>query len=249
MTRVAVVTGASRGIGEATARLAAARGYAVCVNYCADAAGAAAVVADIERGGGTAIAVRADVASEADVDALFARVDRALGLPAALVNNAGILGRPGPIDTADAATIRRLFDVNVLGTMLCARAAARRMSTRRGGAGGVIVNVSSIAARVGAAGPWLPYAASKGAIDTFTAGLAKELAPDGIRVNAVSPGLIKTRIRADAGADPAIDDAIVAQVPLQRIGTPEECAAAILWLLSDEAAYVTGAVLPVTGGR
>jgi len=249
MAKIALITGSGRGIGAATARLAARRGYAVCVNYVKNPERAEQVVAEIRSGGGKAIAVQADVGNENGVVELFARVDRELGRLTALVNNAGVIGRPGRLVDADAAMLRRVFEVNVVGAMLCAREAVKRMSTRAGGAGGSIVNVSSIAAHHGGPHQWLAYAASKGAINTFTIGLAKEVGPDGIRVNAISPGLIQTEIRSDVGIDPSFDSAVVAQVPLGRIGTPEECAEAILWLLSETAPYVTGAILPVTGGR
>jgi len=249
MAKVALVTGSGRGIGATTARLAASRGYAVCVNYLKDAPRTDRVVSEIRAAGGTAIAVAADIGKEEDILALFERVDRDLGRLTALVNNAGILGRPGRLESCAAADTRRVLDVNVVGAMLCAREAVRRMSTRHGGVGGAIVNVSSIAANNGGANQWLGYAASKGAINTFTVGLAREVAAEGIRVNAISPGLIDTDIRADAGLDDSIDRAILPQVPLGRIGTPVECAEAILWLLSDQASYVTGVVLPVTGGR
>lgn len=249
MAKVALITGSGRGIGAATARLAAERGYAVCVNSVRSGESAEAVASAIRSAGGTAIAVQADVGEERGIAQLFARVDRDLGPLDLLVNNAGVVGKPGPLAGADAAMLQRVFDVNVVGAMLCAREAVARMSTRRGGRGGSIVNVSSIAAEHGGAGAWVAYAASKGAIVSFTRGLAKEVAGEGIRVNAISPGLIRTEIRSDAGVDPSFDEAIVAQVPLGRIGTAEECAQAILWLASDAATYVTGAVLPVTGGR
>ena len=249
MSKVALITGSSRGIGAATAKLAARRGYAVCVNYVQNAERAEQVVAEIRAGGGRAIAVPADTANEDEVVQLFERVDHALGPLTALVNNAGILGRPGRLDGGDAAAIRRILDVNVVGTMLCSREAVKRISTKHGGAGGSIVNVSSIAATLGGANQWLAYAASKGAVNSFTVGLAKEVAAEGIRVNAISPGLIATEIRADAGLGDSVDQVIIPQVPMGRIGTPEECAEAILWLMSTAAAYVIGAILPVTGGR
>jgi len=249
VSKVALITGSSRGIGAATAKLAARRGYAVCVNYVQNAERAEQVVAEIRAGGGRAIAVPADTANEDEVVQLFERVDHALGPLTALVNNAGILGRPGRLDGGDAAAIRRILDVNVVGTMLCSREAVKRISTKHGGAGGSIVNVSSIAATLGGANQWLAYAASKGAVNSFTVGLAKEVAAEGIRVNAISPGLIATEIRADAGLGDSVDQVIIPQVPMGRIGTPEECAEAILWLMSTAAAYVIGAILPVTGGR
>lgn len=245
---VAVVTGGGRGIGAATARLAARRGYAVCVNYVERAAPAEAVAEAIRAEGGRALAVRADTADEAAVARLFEAVDRELGPVTALVNNAGVTGPATRLDGYDATTIRRILDVNVVGLMVCTREAARRMSTKRGGAGGAIVNLSSMAAKLGGAGVWTAYAAAKGAVDSLTIGLAQELAGEGIRVNAIAPGLIETEIHASAGVGDRLKT-LGPSVPLGRIGTAEECAEAILWLLSDAAAYTTGAVLPVSGGR
>jgi NAD(P)-dependent dehydrogenase (short-subunit alcohol dehydrogenase family) len=246
--KVAVITGASRGIGAATARLAATRGYAVCVNYRADRAAAEHVVSDIGAQGGRAIAVAADVANEIDVVRLFETVDRELGTITALVNNAGILERQMRVDEMDAARIARVLATNVTGTLLCAREAIRRMSTARGGRGGAIVNVSSMASRVGSPGEYVDYAASKGAVDTLTVGLAQEVAQEGIRVNAVRPGIIYTDIHA-SGGEPGRVDRVKAFVPLRRGGQPEEVARAILWLLSDESSYSTGAFIDVSGGR
>ena len=242
-----VVTGGGRGIGAATARLAGSRGYAVCVNYLRDAASAAAVVRDIEAAGGRGLAVQGDVAIEADVLRLF---DAAAGLGAitALVNNAGILERQMRLDAMEAARFERVFSTNINGSFLCAREAVRRMSTRHGGRGGGIVNVSSMAARLGAPGEYVDYAASKGAIDSLTTGLAREVAEEGIRVNAVRPGVIHTEIHA-SGGEPGRVDRVKSAVPMKRGGTPEEVAHAILWLLSDEASYSTGTFIDVSGGR
>ena len=247
-TRVAVVTGGSRGIGAATARLAAARGYAVCVNYLANAGAADAVVASIRDAGGTAAAVQGDVGVEADVVRLFATCDRECGAVTALVNNAGILETQMRVEAMDAGRLQRVLTANVIGSFLCAREAVRRMSTRHGGAGGAIVNVSSGASRLGSPGEYVDYAASKGAIDSFTVGLAQEVAEEGIRVNAVRPGVIYTGIHA-SGGEPGRVDRVKGFVPMRRGGTADEVAQAILWLLSDEASYTTGAVIDVTGGR
>lgn len=243
-----LVTGGSRGIGAATARLAAARGYAVCLSYRSNAAAAAAVVDEIDRAGGAAIAVPADVAIEADVLRLFETVDRRFGRLQALVNNAGILERQMRVDEMDAGRIGRVLATNVLGPFLCVREAVRRMSTRHGGSGGAIVNVSSMAATLGSPNEYVDYAASKGAIDSMTIGLAREVATEGIRVNAVRPGVIYTDIHA-SGGEPGRVDRVKAAVPMRRGGTAEEVARAILWLLSDEASYSTGAFIDVSGGR
>ena len=248
MKPVIVITGASRGIGAATARLAGARGYAVCVNYRTNQAAANAVVADIESAGGEAIAVAADVSAEAQVVDLFKTVDQRLGTLTALVNNAGILEAQMRVDEMDAARLNRIFAANVTACFLCAREAVRRMSSKHGGSGGAVVNVSSAASRLGSAGEYVDYAASKGAIDTLTIGLAREVAEEGIRVNAVRPGFIYTDIHA-SGGEPARVDRVKAFVPMKRGGRPEEVAAAILWLLSDEASYATGTFIDLAGGR
>jgi len=243
-----IVTGASRGIGAATAALAGTRGYAVAVAYRSEAAAAEAVVADIRAAGGRAVAIRANVAEEADVLELFARTERELGPLAGLVNNAGITGPLTRVESLEAADLARVLAVNVAGAVLCAREAVRRLSTRYGGSGGAIVNVSSRAAQLGGAGEWVHYALSKGAVDTLTVGLAREVAAEGIRVNAVAPGLIDTEIHAAAGAPDRVAR-MAPGIPQQRAGTATEVAQAVLWLLSPEAAYVTGAILPVSGGR
>lgn len=243
--KVLVVTGGSRGIGAETARLAAEHGYAVAVNYRENRAAADSLLGDL---GGRGIAVQADVSSEADVVRLFQTVDRELGRVTALVNNAGVVDRGTRVVDMSAARIARMFAINVTGSFLCAREAVKRMSTRAGGTGGAIVNVSSIAARLGGSGEYVDYAAAKGAIDTFTVGLAKEVGAEGIRVNAVRPGIIRTEIHLASG-DPARVDRIGATAPLQRPGEAVEVARAIVWLLSDEASYMTGALVDVTGGR
>ena len=248
MKKVIVITGASRGIGAATARLAAARGYAVCVNYLKNRAAANAVVDDIESAGGQAIAVAADVASETEVVNLFKTVDQQLGTVTALVNNVGILETQMRVEDMDAARLNRIFAANITSCFLCAREAVRRMSSRHGGSGGAIVNVSSAASRLGAAGEYVDYAASKGAIDTLTIGLSREVATEGIRVNAVRPGFIYTDIHA-SGGEPGRVDRVKDSVPMKRGGRPEEVAHAILWLLSDEASYATGTFIDLAGGR
>lgn len=246
--RVLIVTGGGRGIGAATARLAAHAGYAVCVNYHSDRASAERLVEELKAAKAKAIAVRGDVAVEADILNLFRQTDSALGRVTALVNNAGIVDKGMRVEMMSAARLARMFAVNVTGTILCAREAVRRMSTRQGGAGGAIVNVSSIAAKLGAAGEYVDYAASKGAVDTFTIGLAREVGVEGIRVNAVRPGIIRTEIHASSG-DPGRLERIGSTAPLGRPGEAEEVARTILWLLSDEASYLTGAIVDVTGGR
>ena len=248
MHPVALITGGSRGIGAATAILAARQGYSVAVNYTANAAAADAVVKAIQAAGGTALALKADVADEAQILAMFARIDQELGPLKALVNNAGVVDMPARVDEMDAQRLRRMFDTNVLGSFFCAREAVRRMSTRRGGSGGAIVNVSSVAARLGGAGQYVDYAASKGAIDTFTIGLAREVAAEGIRVNAVRPGIIETEIHA-SGGQPGRAQQMAPLVPMQRPGSAEEVAQAIVWLLTDSASYATGAIIDVAGGR
>lgn len=248
MPNILLVTGGSRGIGAATARLAAQRGYTVCISYLQNHAAAEAVVAGITATGGRALAIAADVSVEREVIRLFAQIDAQLGPISALVNNAGVLDQQMRVDHMDAARLQRIFTTNIVGPFLCAREAVRRMSTTYGGTGGAIVNVSSGAARGGGPGEYVDYAASKGAIDTFTIGLAKEVATEGIRVNAVRPGVIYTEIHA-SGGEPQRVDRVKAAVPMQRGGQVEEVAHAIIWLLSDEASYVTGACLDVTGGR
>jgi NAD(P)-dependent dehydrogenase (short-subunit alcohol dehydrogenase family) len=243
-----LITGGGRGIGAATAVLAAQRGYAVAVNYASNSLAADEVVRTIRAGGGTAMAVQADVGDEAQVLAMFQKVDARFGRLTALVNNAGVVDVQARVDEMSVARLERMFRINVIGSFICAREAVRRMSTRYGGAGGAIVNISSAAARLGSPGQYVDYAASKGAIDTFTIGLAKEVAAEGIRVNAVRPGLIDTEIHASGGMpDRAFD--LAPTVPMQRTGSAEEIAGAILWLLSAEASYTTMALLDVAGGR
>ncbi|WP_199225595.1 SDR family oxidoreductase [Sediminicurvatus halobius] len=243
-----IVTGGSRGIGAATARLAARRGYAVCINYHRNREAAEGVVDEITANGGQARAFAADVASEADVQALFEQAEEALGPVAALVNNAGVLEQQCRVENIDAARLTRILATNVTGAFLCCREAVRRMSTRHGGQGGAIVNVSSAASRLGAAGEYVDYAASKGAMDTLTIGLSREVAGEGIRVNAVRPAFIYTDMHADGG-EPRRVDRLKASLPMQRGGQPEEVANAILWLLSDEASYATGSFIELAGGR
>jgi NAD(P)-dependent dehydrogenase (short-subunit alcohol dehydrogenase family) len=246
--KVLIVTGGSRGIGAATARLAAQQGYAVCLSYRNNRHAADEVVAAIIATGGVAMAVKADVAVEQDVVRLFEQVDASLGRVTALVNNAGILEKQSRVEDMDAARVSRIFATNVIGSFVCAREAIRRMSTKHGGAGGAIVNLSSRASRLGAPNEYVDYAASKGAIDTFTVGLAKELAAEGIRVNAVSPGIIHTDIHA-SGGDPDRVERMKDVVPMKRGGTAEEVARAVLWLLSADSSYTTGASMDVAGGR
>lgn len=247
MSGVIVVTGGGRGIGRAVSLAAAARGYAVVVNFAGNTEAAAAVVAEIRAGNGHAEAVQADVASEADVNRLFEAADR-LGPLVGLVNNAGVLFEKSRVEAVDVVRLRRILDVNVIGSFLCAREAIRRMSTRHGGKGGAIVNMTSVAAGLGAPGRGVDYAASKGAIDSFTTGLAREVADEQIRVNAVRPGIIDTEIHASGGEPDRVAE-MRDQIPMKREGSAAEVANAVLWLLSDEASYVTGATIAVTGGR
>jgi NAD(P)-dependent dehydrogenase (short-subunit alcohol dehydrogenase family) len=245
---IALVTGASRGIGAATARLLAERGHDVAINYTRNAAAAEAVAADVRACGRRALLVRADVADEGAVLAMFRAVDQGLGRITALINNAGIVDMKARLDEMSTTRFRRMLDVNVLGTLLCSREAVKRMSTRHGGSGGTIVNLSSIAASLGAPAMYVDYAASKGAIDSLTLGLGRELALEGVRVNAVRPGIIDTEIHADSG-DAARAHKSAALIPMERPGTAREVAQAIAWLVSDESSYVTGTVLAVSGGR
>ena len=250
--RSLLITGASRGIGAATARLAAARGWDVAINYRRDVAAAQAVAADVRALGRRAVLLQADVAVEAQVVAMFTQLDGLAGSDIAplggLVNNAGVVDVAARVDEMDGARIERMFSVNVYSSMYCAREAVRRLSTRHGGAGGAIVNLSSAAARLGSPGQYVDYAAAKAAIETFTLGLAREVADEGVRVNAVRPGIIDTEIHA-SGGQPGRAAQLAPQVPMQRAGTPGEVAQAILWLLSDEASYTTGSILDVAGGR
>jgi NAD(P)-dependent dehydrogenase (short-subunit alcohol dehydrogenase family) len=243
-----LITGGSRGIGAATARFAAARGYAVAFTYLERAATAEALVAELEATGATALALQADVSVEDDVLRVFRELDTRLGPITALVNNAGVLERQMRLDAMDVRRWTRILATNVIGSFVCAREAVRRMSTRHGGAGGAIVNVSSMAATIGGANEYVDYAASKGAVDSMTIGLAREIATEGVRVNGVRPGPIHTEIHA-SGGEPGRIDRIKGAIPMQRGGDPEEVARTILWLLSDEASYITGAIVDVSGGR
>ncbi|MFM7026508.1 MAG: SDR family oxidoreductase [Limnohabitans sp.] len=248
MEKVLLVTGGSRGIGAATALLAARQGWAVAVNYSANSLAADEVVRQIRTAGGRAMAVQADVADEAQVLRMFEQVDAQLGRLTGLVNNAGVVDVTARVEDMSVARWKRMFDINVIGSLICAREAVRRMSTRHGGRGGSIVNLSSAAARLGAPGQYVDYAAAKGAIDAFTIGLAKEVAGDGIRVNAVRPGLIDTEIHASGGLPNRVKD-LQHQVPMGRGGSAEEVAQTIVWLLSDAASYTTMSLLEVSGGR
>lgn len=245
---IVIITGSSRGVGAATARLAARRGYDVCVNYVGNLAAAEGVVADVRAAGRRAIAVQANNSVEADVQRLFDTAERELGPVTALVNNAGVPGRITRVENLDLAVLRETIDVNLVGTILCAREAVRRMSTKRGGKGGAIVNVSSLASKTGSPNELVHYAAAKAGVETFTYGLGAEVAQEGIRVNAVSLGLFATEIHGTAG-DAGRLERYATRMPMARAGQPPEAAAAILWLLSGEASYITGSTLPVGGGR
>ncbi len=245
---IVLITGGSRGIGAATARLAAARGYAVAFTYLERSGAAHALAEEIAAAGGTALAMQADIGIEADVLRVFRDVDARLGALTALVNNAGVLERQMRLDQMDVRRWTRVLTTNVVGSFLCAREAVRRMSSKHGGHGGAIVNLSSMASVIGGANEYIDYAASKGAVDSMTVGLAREVASEGVRVNCVRPGPVHTEIHA-SGGEPARIDRIKATIPMQRGGEPEEVASTILWLLSDEASYITGAIVDVSGGR
>jgi NAD(P)-dependent dehydrogenase (short-subunit alcohol dehydrogenase family) len=246
--RTLVVTGASRGIGASVARLAGSRSYSVAVNYRSDENAARKLVEEIRSAGGSAIAIRGDVGIEADIIRLFEVAEQTLGHIYGLVNNAGMTGGFSRVETLQAANLAQVLAANVAGTILCSREALKRMSTRHGGQGGVIVNISSLAARTGGAGEWVHYAASKGAVDTFTIGLAREVAQEGIRVNAVAPGLIETELHAANGAPDRLER-LSPTIPMRRPGRSDEVAEGVLWLLSDAASYTTGAILEIGGGR
>lgn len=246
--RAAVVTGGSRGIGAAIAKLLGANGYNVAINYVRDEASARSVLDHLTRSGSRAAGIQGDISREADILRLFEIAERELGPIRALVNNAAVTGTMARVEKIDAATLANMLAVNVLGTILCSREAVRRMSTRRGGSGGGIVNISSLAARTGSAGEWVHYAASKGAVNTFTIGLAREVAAEGIRVNAVAPGLVDTELHA-ANGEPGRLARLTPTIPMQRAATPDEIAQGVLWLLSDAASYTTGTILEIGGGR
>jgi NAD(P)-dependent dehydrogenase (short-subunit alcohol dehydrogenase family) len=246
--RTLVVTGASRGIGASVARLAGSRGYSVAVNYQSNENAARKLVEEIRSAGGSAIPIRGDVGLEADIIRLFEVAEQALGHIYGLVNNAGVTGGFSRVETLQASNLAQVLAANVAGTILCSREAVKRMSTRHGGQGGVIVNISSLAARTGGAGEWVHYAATKGAVDTFTIGLAREVALEGIRVNAVAPGLIETELHATNGAPDRLER-LSPTIPMRRPGGPDEVAEGVLWLLSDAASYTTGAILEIGGGR
>ncbi len=243
-----IVTGAGRGIGAAVAKLAGARGFCVAVNYARNGQAAADVARHIIASGGRATVIKADISRETEIVRLFESAERELGAITGLVNNAGITGGFARVEAIASAMLTQVFAVNVLGAMLCAREAVKRMSTKNGGQGGAIVNISSRAAEIGGAGEWVHYAASKGALDTFTLGLAREVAAEGIRVNAVAPGHVLTELHASSG-DPDRMSRLAPTIPMGRPGTPEEIAEAVLWLLSPVASYTTGAILAVGGGR
>ena len=246
--RTLVITGGSRGIGAAVARLAGIRGYFVALSFLGNEAAAHGVVKEIRSSGGSAVAIRGDVALEADIIRLFQEAEQQLGPICGLVNNAGVTGGFSRVEALEASSLARVLTTNVAGTILCAREAVKRMSTRHGGHGGVIVNISSLAARIGGAGEWVHYAASKGAVDTFTVGLAREVAAEGVRVNAVAPGLIATDIHAANGTPDRLER-LRPTIPLGRAGSPAEVAEGVLWLLSDAASYITGTILEIGGGR
>ena len=247
--KVLLVTGGGRGIGAAVARLGASQGYAVCVNYHSDADNAALVVADILKSGGKAIAIQADVSKPADVKRLFDETERQLGPITHVANNAGITGKSSRFVDVSVETMARVIDINLMGKMLVAQEAVKRMSTKRGGAGGAIVNLSSAAALLGSPGEYVWYAASKGAVESFTYGLAREVAEEGIRVNAVAPGMVATEIHEKSTGDAARVERIRPSIPMKRIGEPSEIAEAVMFLLSDVSSYTTGALLRVSGGR
>jgi NAD(P)-dependent dehydrogenase (short-subunit alcohol dehydrogenase family) len=247
MDSVAIVTGGSRGIGRATSLAAAKRGYKVVVGYASNKAAADEVVAKIESSNGKAVAIKCDVGVEADILELFKKAD-AFGKLGVLVNNAGVVDMTARVDEMSVSRLTRMMNINIVGSILCAREAVKRMSSKHGGTGGVIVNISSVAATLGSPGQYVDYAASKGAIDTFTVGLAREVSAEGIRVNAIRPGLIDTEIHA-SGGEPGRAQKLAHMVPMKRVGTAEEIANAVVWLMSDDASYVTGTIFDVSGGR